>query len=325
MDFSALSADTAHRFRAVAELLREHTRSLDTPQPKLLDVGGYPGTFAREFAETYPRWKVTTVDRPKEELPDYQPASGLDLPFADGSFDAVTSIDTLEHIVPAQREKFLSEMSRVSSRLIFVAAPFDHPSIAAIERLLNSAHEKAFLAPHPWLKEHVTNGLPDLADTIRGWPATSMVTNVHSSYDLNAWTTWQALSMLRKLRGELDNTWKAFEAAAASAPIPVVTEIPYRWIVIAKKNAGLGKIQIPAVPPENVGASAVELARVYSRMLELCAADVNQHSVAAAPVMIDQRLKDALAASEQQIRNLEARSSSPSVDTRNAIRRLFNR
>lgn len=49
---------------------------------------------------------------------------GLRLQFRDASFEAVTGLDSLEHVSAAQRQAFVSELSRVASSYVLLAAPF---------------------------------------------------------------------------------------------------------------------------------------------------------------------------------------------------------
>lgn len=88
------------------------------------------------------------------------------MPFRDGEFDVVTCIDTLEHIAPADRAGFLSELVRVSKQIVVVGAPFYHEATARLEHHLNEAYRTVTGQEHPWLGEHVCYGLPDLAATL---------------------------------------------------------------------------------------------------------------------------------------------------------------
>lgn len=307
MDFSGLSADTAHRFRAVAEAL--HSFAEDFPaEPRVLDVGGYPGTFARHFKASYPRWKVTTLDRPEDNLPDYVHGTGAKIDFADKSFDAVTSIDTLEHIPPAERAAFLSELCRVSKSVVIVAAPFHHPATADVERLLDGLHRKIFNIPHPWLHEHVEHGLPDIHKTLAMLPKGYAVEDLQASYDLQSWLVWQALSLYRKLEGEIDNAWLGFDKVFATAPTPEITSVPYRYLIVARRGGRALNLSGGFTPEPDAGQEAVELARLFCRMMEVLSGKVGGEVTAVLPTrLVDERLKEALKAAESEILRLKAR------------------
>ena len=65
---------------------------------------------------------VAVVDIvPTPGLQNYVQASGVQLPFRDGAFDLVCSLDTLEHIPGEQRPAFLSEILRVSRCLLYTS------------------------------------------------------------------------------------------------------------------------------------------------------------------------------------------------------------
>ncbi len=305
LDFSKLSADTAHRFRAVAEQLVSFATSFPE-QPTLLDVGGYPGTFCREFVATRPRWSATTLDTPKENLPNYVSGSGAKIEFPDESFDAVTSIDTLEHIPSKDRPAFLGELCRVSKQIVVVAAPFYHPSTAGVEGLLNSTHEKVFGSPHPWLHEHVQYGLPNLQEVVKTWPEGFGIVDIRPSYELQAWLTWQALSLFKKLRGDFDNVWDGFDNQLAESPTPKISTVAYRYLIVAERGAESIEIADRLIAPPQSGLEVVELARMYCRMLEMLSNEPKNEATQQLPSgMVDQRLKQALNAAEAEVQRLQ--------------------
>ena len=90
---------------------------------------------------------------------------GRSLPFLDGSFDAVVSSDTLEHVPGDGRSAFLAELSRVSRDLVVVAAPFDTPGVAGAEELVRRFALLATGEPQVQLEEHRVNVLPRLEET----------------------------------------------------------------------------------------------------------------------------------------------------------------
>lgn len=298
----------------MAELLDGFSRELPE-EPTLLDVGGYPGTFVREFTVDRPEWKATTLDRPDEELTNYVSGSGERLPFDDNTVDVVISIDTLEHVPREGRGNFVNELTRVSKSLVILAAPFHHNATANVERLLDRAHRDLFGEAHPWLGEHVEHGLPSLERTVAHWPKSFPVVDVRRSYELGAWVTWQAMSLARKVRGELDPVWERYDSVYAETTTPPINSVPYRYVVIAQKGSDNRPVEEVMMPSPDAGKDVIALARLFCRMLELTGPDGQGTGTEFTLNAIDARLKEALAAAEQEVGRLRvelAQSHKPS-------------
>ena len=100
-----------------ADSVREVSRFVDLRGALLLDVGGGPGYFADAFASVGARYAAVEADAGElaaAGLPGRNTvlASGLRLPFADGSVDVCYSSNVLEH-VPSP-EDMADEMVRVT-------------------------------------------------------------------------------------------------------------------------------------------------------------------------------------------------------------------
>ena len=150
-------------------LLLEQIGPLFRPSDKtyrILDVGGHTPALWAGFSSLIgafvPGARVTVVDMlASAEFPDYVRASGLSLPFRDGEFDLVCSLDTLEHLAVESRPGFLSELLRVSRDGLYVAFPFDSATNRWAESVVLE-YTRAFLNdPVPALLEHRQFGLPD--------------------------------------------------------------------------------------------------------------------------------------------------------------------
>jgi glycosyltransferase involved in cell wall biosynthesis len=150
-------------------ILLEPIGNLFRPQGspyKVLDVGGctpvfWPG-FPSMAAHLIPNAAVAVVDLiPDSGLRNYVRASGLQLPFADGTFDLVCSLDTLEHLPRENRAGFLSELLRVSRDGVYIVFPFDSPGNRWAESVVVEYTEVLLKEPVPALLEHRQFGLPD--------------------------------------------------------------------------------------------------------------------------------------------------------------------
>lgn len=111
----------------------------------ILDVGGKDGTFVKEFLQGHRGLSVDKTDN----------IDGTNLPFSDGEFDVVTSIDVLEHVPFNMRPLFIRELIRVCRLKVFLAFP--HSGATGANIVVNSF-------TNGWLQEHIDLGLPAAED-----------------------------------------------------------------------------------------------------------------------------------------------------------------
>lgn len=133
---------------------------------RVLDVGGHTPAFWPDFSSLagalIPQAQVAVVDMiPTAGLRNYIQASGLQLPFRDGAFDLVCSLDTLEHIRAEDRPAFLAELLRVTRDGLYLAFPFDSASNRWAESMVAEYANAVLKNPIPALLEHRQFGLPD--------------------------------------------------------------------------------------------------------------------------------------------------------------------
>ena len=105
-----LPFDQFQRYRVVSEFV-DSIRTDEKSPLKILDVGGYPGLIT----DFLPDDDITIVDVVPGDMPNYHQYEGGKLPFEDTSFDLVCSCDTLEHVLPGDRQAFIGELARVST------------------------------------------------------------------------------------------------------------------------------------------------------------------------------------------------------------------
>ena len=150
-----MSYDVYERHHVVSQLLQESLGQANH-QANILDVGGRV-----ELLERFLPYKIISVN------PDgtgHLFASGTALPFANNSFDAVVSIDTLEHLPANLRLPLLQECVRVCKQVVIIAAPFGSAEHIAYEKELDEYYRVVNGRSHPYLGEHIQHGLPTQTD-----------------------------------------------------------------------------------------------------------------------------------------------------------------
>lgn len=147
------STEVALRYLPVVRILR------DAGVGKVLEVGsGDLGItpYSRDF-------ELTGLDVSFErENPGMTQVKGSasKLPFEDREFDAVISVDSLEHIAKKDRELAVMEILRCAHRLVVIAVP---SGAAAMDQdsFLDERYRKVRGEAYPFLQEHIEGGLPE--------------------------------------------------------------------------------------------------------------------------------------------------------------------
>lgn len=139
------AADTWERHLVVAELA-------GAPR-QVVDVGGLPGRLASFLPDACTL--AANVAPPADLLVD--PGA---LPFRDRSIEVVTSLDTLEHVPPPSRAEFVAELLRVTDRRFVLCCPLGTPEHVEAEQEIAAWYRRLTGEDHPWLAEHLRNGLP---------------------------------------------------------------------------------------------------------------------------------------------------------------------
>lgn len=158
---ASLPFDLYQRHKLVQEAV-ERIRD-GRPRLAILDVGGSPG----HLKAFLPRDQVVVVDREGRREEVQLLAEAFALPFADGAFDVVVSLDTLEHVARTRRAGFVKELARVTRDALLLTAPFDGPQVAEAESILDGFLRHRLKMDHRFLGEHLEHGLPDRPSTSR--------------------------------------------------------------------------------------------------------------------------------------------------------------
>ena len=152
--------DSFERHKAVADSLKNSKCNSRT----ILDVGGEIKLTTNRLSFFLSNIKIDTANviseteiRTKDVL----------LPVEDNSYDAVVSIDTLEHIPKENREKAIDEYFRVARKEIILTGPIDNEYQRESEKRLNEKYKSLFGSDHHYLIEHLTYGDPTKDDLLR--------------------------------------------------------------------------------------------------------------------------------------------------------------
>lgn len=86
--------------------------------------------------------------------------SGHQLPFNNGTFDAVVVSDVMEHVPPERRKQVVAEVLRVARRKVVFGYPCGPFAFQADQKLYRD-YQSRQLPPPVWLEEHMLHPFPD--------------------------------------------------------------------------------------------------------------------------------------------------------------------
>jgi hypothetical protein len=128
------------------------------PEGSLLDVGCGPHGFACAHPDV--PFVGLDVEFPAKVAPSMTAiqAPAGPLPFQDGAFHTVLSLDTLEHVPRPDRAGFIAELSRVAAHRVLLACPTSEA--AGIDTAIRARFTAMGVGIPSWLSEHQEYGLP---------------------------------------------------------------------------------------------------------------------------------------------------------------------
>lgn len=157
----------AFRYRPVLAYLKRQS-DLDT----VLEVGSGSVGITRYVSRPVTGLDVSFSGPKNSDLCPVE-GSAVDMPFPDSSFDHVISLDMIEHLDPAARDRAIAEMIRVATRTVIVGCPsgrtariWEEKARQVCERSLarGSAVKKELVSGRAdFLYEHLEHGLPEIA------------------------------------------------------------------------------------------------------------------------------------------------------------------
>ncbi len=245
---------------------------------RVLDVGGYPGVLRHFLTPDYFEMTVLDVVPDDGTIPGYVQGSGLDLPYEDGSFDIVTSLDTLEHIPADRRDRFLSEIMRVARHAVVLINPIQSTEADLAEETLNEYIWWILEARHEQLAEHREYGLPNFALTCSafeqaGWLVTRFTTANVYNWLLMMIAKHYLISLRDERAGEFERTLDRFYNLTFSDGDH--SPPAYRGVMVAVRpglQAALAHVQGSYPPTQEDGSANVlrlQLVQILMTMLDL--------------------------------------------------------
>lgn len=146
--------DAALRYiPVVAQIKKAHLEN-----SKILEIG--PGSLG---VTPYLERQIDGIDvdfsGPQTDLLNKIKGTATQLPFRKNSYDAVISVDVLEHLNSEEREKAIREMLRVAKKLAIVVVPIGDLAQSQ-DKELADRWNRLFEEKNQFLSEHIKNGLP---------------------------------------------------------------------------------------------------------------------------------------------------------------------
>lgn len=136
----------------------------------LLEVGSGSLGLGEFWRGTFVGCDVTFSGRPVKNMRAVR-ASGHQLPFGDGAFDAVVVSDVMEHVPPPARQQVVSEVLRVARKVVVFGYPCGPAAFELDQRLYRDYQSRKLFAPS-WLEEHILHPFPDenlFGELPEGW------------------------------------------------------------------------------------------------------------------------------------------------------------
>ena len=266
-----LPFDLYQRYRLCRDLLdlRRGSAALD-----LLDVGGYIGERGHlgSAADFFPGDRVVPLDTRLADRPGFRVVGeGLvpsRLPFADQSFDAVISLDVLEHVPPPQRAMFQEELLRVSRRHILLGAPFAGEALEPAEQLVAAFLAAKLKLKARFLEEHRQFGLPDLEETAALFEKRGCAVTIYPSSYLPRWVWMQMVSFYLPTFADARLLWAASRFYNRTFYEPDRREPCYRYVLEIDRRGPPGITRAPGSLAPASGPPSLEMAQLVLQLFD---------------------------------------------------------
>ena len=146
------------------------------------------------------------LERVSKHFVEILAGDGSNLPFKEGSFDVVTSVDSLEHVPDSRREVYCQELKRVASGLVIMTCPADSDDGVfqgtTYDMRFLDWYRNRFGEDESNIREHYRLGLPRVEGLERIFPGASIEGNQSCDIWLKI-MIWRRTPYIRLLVGLL--------------------------------------------------------------------------------------------------------------------------
>lgn len=191
--------DQFGRYYIAYSIITELMAAEPNTQVTILDIGGYRGSL-QKFFQNEKRVKITTLDIYENIADkDYIHGSALAIPFDDNTFDFTVSFEVFEHIKRSDREKYITEATRVTKNPFILTAPFSgrEDEVGHAEIALDSLWRQVNGTAHPWLEEHIAYKTPKTNELEEILRVQKLQFQRFGNNPLPLWDLMQAFTFLR--------------------------------------------------------------------------------------------------------------------------------
>lgn len=197
-DLLQLPFDHFQRYGTGARILER----LGLGDAGILEVGANRQRLLGRFL---PRARLLYTDVEVEgDEQDFVVADATDMQFADDSYDAVISLDVLEHIPEDRRIAAVEEMARVSRCAVVIGCPLDAPWVREAEEDANGFWRELFDEDYEWLAEHKEFGLVDPLPVVEAFERSGMCVERVRQGDPALWARLMGVHFAKVKFPELD-------------------------------------------------------------------------------------------------------------------------
>jgi ubiquinone/menaquinone biosynthesis C-methylase UbiE len=196
-ELEGIPFDHFQRYAAAASLVS----ALQMNVGRILEVGANRQRLLADFLPQSTFVFSDLFDQPNAD--NFVRADASALPFTDQQFDVSVSLDVLEHMPVHLRAKAVSEMARVSERMVVIACPPDQPWVHEAEASANGVWRHYFCESYPWLDEHKEFGLVSGDEIERALLASNFRVLRFGQGDTDVWSGLMTAHFVKEVIAEM--------------------------------------------------------------------------------------------------------------------------